>query len=509
MRYIISYDLGTGGTKASLFDEQGTSCAHTFVSCDTFYPRENFREQRPEDWWESVKVSTRLLLEKTGIDPECIQALAVSGHSLGAVPMGMDGSLLAEYVPVWNDARAGLEAEEFFRSVDENTWYETTGNGFPAPLYAVFKMMWYKKNQQELYEKTKVFIGTKDYVNYKLTGVLCTDASYASGSGVYSLEKSGYVEEYIEASGISGEKFPDIYPSTHIIGTVLPEAAEELGLWPGTQVACGGVDNACMALGAACFMDGDVYTSLGTSAWIAVSSGKPIVNRETRPYVFAHCIPGKYVSSVAIFSAGNSFRWVRNTLCPDYVNMEKDGECDAYDRMTEEAEGSPLGANRLIFNPSLAGGTSLDKSQNIRGLYAGLDLRHTRADMIRASMEGISMNLRLVMDSLERELPLSEDMLLVGGGGKSRFWREIFAAVYEKNMIETNVGEDAGSLGAAAVAAVGCGMWKDFEIVKELHRTVSVAKPDREMADGYRRLLPVFRKISQMASDMGDMLSEL
>lgn len=510
MKYIISYDLGTGGTKASLFDEEGTSCAYAFVSCDTNYPQMDFREQRPDDWWNSVMVSTREMLKEVTVDPKDIVALAVSGHSLGAVPIGYDGSLLAEYVPVWNDARAGAEAEAFFKTVNEDEWYLTTGNGFPAPLYAVFKMMWYKNHRPELYENTKVFIGTKDYVNYRMTGVLCTDFSYASGSGVYSLKDNGYVGEYIEASGIDRRKFPDIVPSTKIIGQVLPDVAKELGLSPDTLVACGGVDNACMALGAACFQNGAAYTSLGTSAWIAVSARQPVVNVKTHPYVFAHCVPGQYVSSVSIFSAGNSYRWVRNTLCKDYMEAEERGEItDAYEAMNEEAAASPAGANKLFFNPSLAGGSGCDKSRNIRGGFIGLDLMHTRADLLRATLEGICMNMRIVMDILGAEMELADDMLLVGGGGKSRFWRMLFAAIYEKNVIETNVGEDAGSLGAAALAAVGCGMWENFDILKSIHKTVDVAKPEEGLVQVYRTVIPVFEKIAEAQSEIGDLLSRI
>lgn len=509
MKYIIAYDLGTGGTKTSLFRQDGVSLATSFTSCDTRYPAQDFREQRPEDWWHSVVRSTRGMLAKTDVKPEDIVALAVSGHSLGVVPIGKDGRLLAEYVPIWNDARAQQEAKEFFSHVEEDAWYLTTGNGFPPPLYSVFKIMWYKKHQPELYEQTDKFIGTKDYVNYRMTGALCTDHSYASGSGVYSLAKREYVEEYISASGIERDKFPKILESTAIIGTLLPQAAQELGLSQNTMVACGGVDNACMALGAGCFHDGEAYTSLGTSAWIAVSSAQPVVDLRTHSYVFAHCVPGQNVSAVAIFSAGNSYRWVRNTLCKDLMEREAAGGGDAYELMNAEAQSAPAGANRLLFNPSLAGGSGADKSVNIRGGFIGLDLMHSRGDLLRATLEGICMNLRLVMDGLEQQVRLSDDMLLVGGGGKSRFWRQLFACIYEKNILESRVGEDAGSLGAAALAAVGSGLWEDFEQVKRAHEIVSTARPDEELVQTYRKILPVFAKVSELQSDIGDMLADL
>ncbi len=509
MKYILAYDLGTGGTKASLFNERGESICAQFVSTDTFYPQENFREQRPEDWWKSVCLSTKELIDKAQIDSADIACLAVSGHSLGVVPIGKNKELLAEYTPIWNDARAEAEAQRFFETVDEDSWYLTTGNGFPAPLYSIFKIMWYKENKKDLYEATDKFIGTKDYINYKLTGVLATDHSYASGSGVYNLNERRYQESFIETSKIDREKLPKIYESTEILGCILPEVADKLGLSPKTQVACGGVDNACMALGAACFTNGKGYTSLGTSSWIAVSSDKPIVDTKTHSYVFAHCLPSQYVSANAIFSAGNSFRWVKNELCKDLIDIsEKSGE-DVYYLMDKEAQKSVLGANKLIFNPSLAGGSGLDKSDKIRGAFVGIDLSHKRSDIIRATLEGICLNLRVAMDALEESAKLSDDMLIVGGGGKSDFWRGLFADIYNKNIIESNIGEDAGSLGAAAVAAVGSGLWKDFDILNDIHRTISVKKPLDSRVKSYEKLMSVFLQVADFQSQVGEELAKI
>lgn len=509
MKYIIAYDLGTGGTKTSLFDENGVSKASAFTDCETFYPHNGWHEQRPEDWWNSVVSSTRKMLALSGVDVEDIAALAVSGHSLGVTPVSKDGRLLAEYVPIWSDARADRQARRFFENVDEESWYMTTGSGFPAALYSIFKIMWYKDEHPSLYEDTDKFIGTKDYINYRMTGVLCTDRSYASGSGVYSLKEERYLDSYIEAGGVDRQKLPDIYPSTHVVGTILPEAARVLGLSERTLVCAGGVDNACMALGAACISDGEAYTSLGSSSWIAVSDSKPVVNASKRPYVFAHCVPGQYVSATSIFSAGNSLRWVRGITCPDLMKAEAEGGPDSYDEMNRLAAESPIGANRLIFNPSLAGGSGLDKSANVRGCFTGLDLMHTRGDLIRATMEGVCMNLKLALNVLEDNTDISSEMLIVGGGGKSQLWRQLFADIYQKNILETNVGQDAGSLGAAAVAAVGAGLWKDFSRVKEVHRLKRRIVPVAEEAAAYEKILRVFEKVADIQSDIGDMLAEL
>ncbi|MEI8215808.1 MAG: FGGY family carbohydrate kinase [Eubacteriales bacterium] len=509
MKYVLAYDLGTGGTKGTLYNESGQAIASSFISCKTYFPKKDYREQRPEDWWISIKESTRKLLSEVVINSQDIVALGVSGHSLGVVPIDSEGTLLCEYVPIWSDARASAEANKFFEEINEEYWYMTTGNGFPAPLYSIFKIMWYKKNTPEIYEKTAAFIGTKDYVNYKLTNVVGTDYSYASGSGVYNLKEWSYEDDFIRASGIGSEKLPKIYRSDEIIGTLTEWAAKELGLAKSTKVVSGGVDNACMALGAGCIDNGMAYTNLGTSAWIAVSDDKPIVEPTKRPYVFTHCIKDMYVSATAIFSAGNSYRWVRDNLCRDMVKEEVLGGVDAYVAMNRLAQEVPLGSNKIMFNPSLAGGSSLDKSTNVRGAFIGLSLGNTREDMIRATLEGICMNLRIAMDVLENQVPLVEEMLIVGGGANSPFWMKLFADIYNKTIITTNVGQEAGSLGAAALALVGAGLWEDYTAVKRIHHIKNTIKPDAENVKNYNQLLTVFKAVAVYQSEIGDLMSEL
>lgn len=509
MKHIIAYDLGTGGIKASLFDSNGKSLASAFVEYDTFYPSAGLQEQKPSDWWNGVITSTEELLQKTSVDSNSIVGIGLSGHSLGVVAVDSEGELLSQKTPIWSDARALEQAKAFLNRVDEKEWYETTGNGFPAHLYSVFKIMWYRDNEKGLYDQTYKFIGTKDYINLCLTGEIITDHSYASGSGVYNLDNADYETKYIDAAGISAEKLPEIVPSTQIIGTLTQKAAQILGLSTETKVVCGGVDNACMALGASCFSEGKAYTSLGTSAWIGVSSEKPVIDYEKKPYVFAHCVPGQYVSATCIFSAGRSFKWVKDTFCKNIEEQAKLTSDDVYSLMTKLAEKSPVGANKLIFNPSLAGGSSIDSSVNLKGSYVGIDLMHTQADIIRATLEGISINLRLALDVLKIFTDISEDMLIVGGGGKSKLWRQIFADIYDMKIIETKVGQDAGSLGAAALAAVGTGLWSDFSTVSKAHELVNEATPVSENKVKYEKIIPIFKEIAEFHSKIGDNLTAI
>ena len=508
MDRIIAWDLGVGGSKASLYDRDGRCLASAFVSYNTRYPNSGWHEQSPEnDWWHAVVEGTKQLLAKTEADPREIVCCGISGHSLGAVPLDREGHLLRPFTPIWSDGRAVAQTREYFKHYDEVAWYRTTGNGFSPQLYSLFKILWYRDNEPEMFSRIDKIIGTKDYINLRLTGRVCTDPSYASGSGVYDLLNWRYSPELIAASGLPARIFPEIVPSTQVIGQITPEAARALGLHPGVKVVAGGVDNSCMALGAKVFKEGRVYNNLGSSSWIAVSSAKPLINDASRPYVFAHVLPGMFASALCIASGGSSFRWIREQLAPDLAARAEQEGRDVYDLICEEAARSPLGAKGLLFNPSLGGGMPMDRSANIRGAFMGLDLGHTRADMFRAAMEGITLGLRLCLDEIRRLTKISDEMLIVGGGAKNALWRQIYADGYGMRVVKSNVDQQAAALGAAAVAAVGVGLWKDFDRIDSLHETEELVEPIPENARRYDRLIGLFKKAADYQSDLGDLVA--
>ena len=505
---IIAWDLGTGGSKASLYNVDGECLAKTFISYDTYYPAQGWHEQHPEEWWDAIVKSTRQLIEESGVDKEEITCCGISGHSLGTVCIAEDGTLLNPSTPIWSDGRATSQADAFFEHYDKDKWYMTTGNGFTPAFYTAFKLMWYRDTDPEMFSRIYKVIGTKDYINFKMTGRLCTDPSYASGSGVWDLKGWKYSDELIEAMNFDKNIFPEVIPSTGIVGTIKPEIAAELGLSEKLQVVSGGVDNSCMALGAMAYKEGRVYNSLGSSSWIAVSSKEPVLDTKVAPYVFTHVVPGYFASALCVTAGGTAFRWMRDQLCREFTEEAERTGCDPYDLMTKEAENSPMGANGLMFNPSLGGGMPMNKSYNLRGGFIGLDLIHTRADIIRASMEGITMGLRSCLDELSKLTPIGEDMLLVGGGSKSKFWRQIYADIYKKNTLKSNIDQQAAALGAAACAAVGTGLWKDFEKIDELHHIEEKAVPQPENTAFYDRWMKVYNTVTDSLCDLGDVMTK-
>jgi xylulokinase len=200
---------------------------------------------------------------------------------------------------------------------------------------------------------------------------------------------------------------------------------------------------------------------------------------------------------------------VKDNLCEELAAEAEATHQDVYSLMNQVAEKAPVGSNKLLFNPSLAGGTSQDVSVNIRGAYIGLDLKHGKPELIRAAMEGIALNLRLRLDLLRKYTRLEDEILFVGGGAKSRFYLGIFADAFNTRILKTNIDQDAGALGAAAIAAVGCGLWENFEKIDEIHKTVEVVEPNQENNCVYEKLLPVFNLAAEYQAKISDALQKL
>ena len=492
---VLSLDLGTGGVKASLVDSKCNILCNGFASYKTYCPTEIKREQRPEDWWEAVIMAVRQMVSEANADDvAAIAAVAISGHSMGRVPVTADGELLEEYTPIWSDSRARDESAEFLSKIGHTAWYSTTGNGSPPPHYAAFKIMQLKRQQPDIYDRAACFIGTKDYVNMKLCGAICSDHSYASGSGVYDLDRACWREDYIAACGIDAGKLPKLFLSDDIIGHITREAADLLGIPEGAAVAAGGVDNGCMALGAGCVREGEAYCSLGSSSWIAAVSGTVDADVESTPYIFGHCIPGLKLTHEGIFSSGTSHDWVINNLFCDLPREER------YARFDELAASSPVGANGLIFCPALAGGSSADPSPDMRGAFMRLDLSHTRADIARATLEGLALQLRYVSECM---MPSIKCLTLTGGGARSKLLRQIYADVFDVPVATSSVTRHTAALGAAAVALKSIGVYDSYDFISAAAGDREVIYPVPENVKKYKELHKDFVRVMQMTAELG------
>lgn len=504
---ILAFDLGTSGAKVCIFKDDGTLLSKTFKPYPTTYPRKGFHVQNPEDWWNAVVEGTLELTAKDVRLRRSIKAIAISGQSLTVIPLDASGRLLFNDIPIWSDIRPVEQTKRFFQSVDMNRWYLETGNGFAPECYSLFKLMWYRDTYPDVFQRIEIVLGSKDYLNYRLTGNYATDYSYASGSGAYSLLQRTYVDAYLNAAEIPRRLLPEPVISSECIGRLSTEAAKALQLSTDVAVCCGGVDNACMAVGSRSTREGRHYMSLGSSAWIAVSSNKPLVDSQIKPFVFDHVIPDMYTSATSIFSAGNSLRWFRDTMAGGLTEQARKMGVDAYELIDKEAMKSGIGAGGVLFNPTLSGVPASSDYGNVTGAFLNLRLDSSFSDLARSVMEGVAFELFCMYRKLEKLCAFSDSLILVGGGSKSAFWRQMFADVFNVRVSRLNTDQDAAALGAAAIAAVGSGLWDGYDHMDSLVKEIEIVEPIHENVEAYALRFTAYCATLEVLSEIGNTIA--
>ena len=510
-RYVLAHDLGTGGDKCILLDTQtGAIVAEAFESYPTFYPSAGQAEQRPNDWWQAVEICTQRVLVEGGVKKEEIACISFSGHMLGCVPISKDGKLLREKVPIWSDSRAIRQANGLLEKAGGyEQWYRLTGGGLRPENYSAPKILWLKENEPHTYRNAYKFLGTKDYVIWRLTGKFVTDYSEASGTGVFNLTKREWAYRLIKACGLEEEKLPELLSSTDVAGMVRPEAAREIGLSPSTPVVIGGGDVSATAVGAGVVIHGRVYNYVGSSAWVGACTNEPLWGSQVKPYIFCHLIPEKYTSQVAIYCAGSAFEWAKENLCPQEEEQASREGVSVYALMDRLAARVEPGAAGLLFIPSLLGGGTLHRNPNMRGAFIGLTLHHTRAHLLRAILEGVGFDLKQILDIFETVVGKISEIRLVGGVTKSSLWCSILANIYSKPVVPLSISQSTAALGAAIAGGVGVGIWPNFAIVDELIRTESCFEPDASQVQAYKSLYSTFTDTERILLPIFDKLASL
>jgi xylulokinase len=282
-----------------------------------------------------------------------------------------------------------------------------------------------------------------------------------------------------------------------VVGGVLPEAATEVGVAVGTPVVAGGGDGSCAAAGAGVLSEGLAYNYVGSSSWIALASRQPVWDPAYRTFTFGHVVPDMFMPTGTMQAAGASYQWARDQLClPERHDAEALG-ISAYELMNAKASASPPGANGLLFLPYLMGERSPHWNPKARGAFIGLTIRHTREDMVRAVLEGVTLNLRVILDALTAQGVRIEAMRLIGGGARSRFWNQLMADVYGLPVQRMAVLEEATSMGAALTGGVGVGLYPDFSVAERMNRVVEVLEPSPEARLFYEATIPVFEAAYQ------------
>ena len=486
MPTILAHDLGTTGNKITLFDaETGAAVVSAFEPYATAYPHPAWAEQDPADWRRAVFQGTRQVLAMAdGIHPSDIVVVSFSGMMNGALPVDTAGDPLRPAI-IWADQRATAEAELLAERCGPEQVYRTTGNR-ATPSCTAAKLLWIQRRQPEIYAATRYFLQAKDYAAFLLSGAIATDFSDASNTNLFDLETRAWAADMAEAAGLDAAKLPPIYPSTTVIGGVTPEAARLTGLLVGTPVVIGGGDGACATVGAGAVAPGDAYTYVGSSAWMAVVAPRPLFDPQMRTFNLAHLDPALYFPLGAMQAAGGALDWFERLL-----RGEADGRL--YADLAAAASAVPPGADGLLFLPYLMGERSPHWDPQARAAFIGLSMAHGRPELARAVLEGVALNLKLILDALCSQGLSIPAMRLIGGGARLPLWRQILADVLGLPILLPDLLAEATSLGAAIAGGVGVGLYPDFGVAQRFVRTHAAERPDPARHAHYAALLPRFQ----------------
>ena len=491
---ILSHDLGTTGDKATLVDRNGAVIAAVTVGYPVVFGGGGLAEQDPAMWWSAVAEATVRLLADSAVAPGDIDVVSFSGQMMGVVPVDGAGEPVRPAI-IWADTRSGAQCRDIARSVSVERCYTITGHRL-NPTYSLSKIAWLRDTEPDAFDRTRRVLQAKDWVAFRLTGTMVTDPSDASGTNAYDQQAGDWSDELIQAAGLSRDLFPEIVPSTTVIGTVTSAAALETGLLAGTPVVIGGGDGPTAALGAGIVSAEDgAYAYLGSSSWVSVSADRPLHDPAMRSMTFNHVVPGAYVPTATMQAGGASLQWITNVLAP--------GREDRYRTLLAGAANARAADDGLFFLPYLLGERSPYWNPAARAAFVGLHIDHGPANLTRAVLEGVAFNLATGLRAFTENGVTIDSVSAIGGAANSGLLLDVFADVWDVPVVARSLVDEANSLGAAVVGGVGVGLFDDFDVARNLsslrgrhepnptrHRELEVAY--ETFIDVYERLEPVF-----------------
>ncbi|MDX1501372.1 MAG: xylulokinase [Thermoanaerobaculia bacterium] len=481
--HLLGIDVSTTATKAVLVDAGGRVAAVGSSPHGLATPRPLWAEQEPDEWWGAARAAVGEALVAASAEAASVVAVGLTGQMHGLVLLDAAGSVLRPAI-LWNDQRAAAQCEEIRRRVGLERLVRITGNdaypGFSAP-----KLLWVREHEPEVYGRIRHVLLPKDYLRWRLTGEPATDRAGAGGTLLLDLAARDWSRELLETLEIPAGWLPATHEGTEITGRVTAEAASATGLAAGTPVVGGGGDQAAQAVGVGAVRPGVVALTLGTSGVVFAATDRPVSEPKGRLHAFPHAVPGSWHVMGVMLSAAGSLRWYRDTVAPGM----------AYDDLLREAEEIERGAEELFFLPYLSGERTPHADPGARGAFVGLTLKHTRAHMTRAVIEGVACGLRDNL-TLMAELGLGDvrEVRLSGGAAASRLWRRVLADCLGVELVPAEAAE-AAALGAALLAGVGAGIWRSVE--DACAAAVRLSPPTGFDPDGRRAYDPVYRRFRE------------
>lgn len=472
----IGVDLGTSAVKLLLMDAEGKIKNIVSKEYPLYFPHPGWSEQSPEDWFAQTMEGIKELTADA--DKSEVAGISFGGQMHGLVTLDKNDCIIRPAI-LWNDGRTGKETDYLNQVIGKDKLSEYTANiafaGFTAP-----KILWMKNNEPDNFARISKIMLPKDFLAYKLSGTFCTDVSDASGMLLLDVKNRCWSKEMIEICGISEDVLPKLFESYEVVGTLKKEIAEELGLKESVKVIAGAGDNAAAAVGTGTVGDGRCNISLGTSGTLFVSSKKFGVDEYNALHSFDHA-DGNYHLMGCMLSAASCNKWWSEEILK------------TKDFAAEQQEIKKLGENTVFYLPYLMGERSPHNNPKARALFIGMSMDTTRADMTQAVLEGVTFGLR---DSLEvaRNLGIHiERTKICGGGAKSSLWKRMVANIMNMK-VDVIESEEGPALGAAMLAAVGCGEYPSVEAAAEkIVKIVDTIEP--ELVAKYEEKYQIFKQI--------------
>ena len=484
-QYLLGIDVGTTGTKTLLFSAEGSLLGSAYRAYPLHTPRVGYSEQLADHWWQAVVQTVREVVKTPEIG-ENVAAISLSLQGGTVVPVDQSFTPLRPAM-VWNDIRCSrqkkaLEAE----CCSGKALYEKTGwaliDGLP-----LLQARWMRENEPELFAKTHMFLTVPDYISMKLTGIPAVDLSDAGINQFIDIQKGDYDAALLDFAGIRREQLPKLVPSGEAIGHLTVEAARELGLSTNCILVAGAHDQYAVALGAGANRAGDILIGSGTCWVVTAICDRPDFSRGLSQSVAA--VPGMWGSLRSLSSGGVCLEWLRKDM---------PGEDASYEVLNERIAHIKAAEDGLFFFPF--SGISREGVNFQKGSFVGLDLSHDRFHMARAIMEGVVFQTLWMLESFAAK-PSETGLKLTGGASKSPVWSRLLADISGLPVRIPEVA-DMACVGAAILAGVGCGIYKDAaEGYKCLAVKERVIHPDPEKTAMYRPIQEQYRKIAGILAE--------
>lgn len=481
---FLGLDVGTGGTRAVLIDENGQVVAAAASEHAPFRsPYPGWAEQDPEDWWRAAQAAIRETLAASGVAPSAIGAVGLTGQMHGAVMLDADGKVLRPSL-IWCDVRTEPQCDWLHERIGRERLIELTCN--PAlPNFTLTKLLWVREHEPEVFAKIAHILCPKDYVRYRLTGKYAIDVQEASGTLLLDVTHRRWSSEVARIAGIDEAWLPELFESPEVCAHISPEAAALTGLTAGLPVVAGAGDQGAGAVGMGILQPGSVSATIGTSGVVFAATAAPTKDPLGRLHTFCHAVPGRWHVMGVTQAAGLSLRWLRDVIAPG----------SDYDALTAEATKIPAGSDGLLWAPYLLGERTPHLDPQATAAFYGITASHTRGHLVRAVLEGVAYSLKDTF-TLFAELGIPVKGVRLGGGGaRGSLWRSIQASVYGYPS-DILTAEEGAAFGAALLAGVGAKAWPDTDAAcaKAIHVAEQIA-PDAADARSYAAGYPVYRRL--------------